>query len=174
MRSHLIGSFICFYLFHLKWVISEDILLYAESVDNALKVEIGTINYDRLAGAANFSRTDAPFLLDEYCIGTNIEPCYVCGMLSDDILKERLVRLHLAPDKSVDYISLGPKDTKDVKIIPNTKAPSPIFEVRETADTEKTPLDVNSKQKSWIQQNWIYVVPPLLILFFLLPEEEAK
>ncbi|KSA04116.1 uncharacterized protein AC631_00195 [Debaryomyces fabryi] len=51
--------------------------------------------------------------------------------------------------------------------------PKPI-KAKQPEKAQNNPETTEEAPKSWIQKNWMYVVPPLLIMFVLLGEDEKK
>ncbi|ODQ81518.1 hypothetical protein BABINDRAFT_159799 [Babjeviella inositovora NRRL Y-12698] len=146
---------------------------------------LGSLSYDAATQEAEFAINEAlgPVPDSVYCISNSeYGPCVAYKRLAAP-LNEVLV-IHLDADHNIDQLSLvGSGAASEANTVvtlmkgPNSGA-QPILKssaVNPEIGNEGQPVpegDLKKQEKSFIQQNWMYIVPPLVILFMMLPQEE--
>lgn len=116
-----------------------------------------------------------------YCVGTKDLPGHECFTYThlEGGIGQKTVQVTVEDGKVLQLaLANGSPDTP-VKIVTPAVAPTPNLDPVPLQVKKKKPKVVENTEdqqvtKSWIQENWMYIVPPLVILMMLLPAEEEK
>lgn len=158
--------------------------IYANPLSSKPTV-LGSLHYDKNTTHVSFTQND--IVIDDglYCIGTKDLPsleCFTYTKLSKSTLGTKVLLVHLDSHKNIAHLSMSTSTSV-------SKKPSESSIQVAVSRVQYDPKPIKSKQpekaqnssetteeapKSWIQKNWMYVVPPLLIMFVLLGEDEKK
>lgn len=148
----------------------QSISLYAKPVAGGSQVSIGSLETEGF----NLETKNVVLPAGDYCVGTGSLPNHECfsyvSHTKGDILAGLVVTLAL--DESIARLSIG-KD--GVKVKPAHSLPSPnlkpaTIEKKKEKVVDEKGEEVEEDTRSWIQRNWIYVVPPLLIFMLVAPD----
>lgn len=182
---------------------SNHILIFARNLDSLSVAELGSLNYDLSTAKLEFTEDSYEITPGPYCIGTRdlaSKECFAYVEVNDQLggdfvlyvddknemtelsfLRSQEVGLRLRLKKVVTNIvpNLEPfQGQQQVKqpvtqrvtrkrVVENENGEK--VEVEEVIE-EVVPVD----ERSWIQKNWMYVVPPLLLLLVLSPEDKQS
>ncbi|EGV66629.1 hypothetical protein PSN45_002761 [Yamadazyma tenuis] len=185
------------------WILSQvaansdenTIRLYAKSLTTRESIDIGSISVDEKS-KAQFISSEKSFGEGEFCVGTADVAHHECfAVASGPSIATGVFVVQLDQLKHIGSISLQNDAStssrvavKSAKVVPapnlkpSTKPPKPQPEIRRvkqtttdsTGATVEVEVEVEEEPKSWIQKNWMYVVPPLLILFVVLGDDDKK
>lgn len=157
--------------------------IYARPIASSKVTTLGTIYYDKETSQASFTQKEVTIGSGEYCIGTNDLPsleCFSYTKLASPTLLDKVLLVFLDADKNISHLSMSSASSvsrglsgPSVEVSSVRHAPEPI-KSKPTVPKDEPKPDDDVAPKSWIQRNWMYVVPPLLIVFALLGEEEKK
>ncbi|CAK7905166.1 endoplasmic reticulum membrane protein complex subunit 10 [[Candida] anglica] len=172
----------------LALTVSAQVNLFARSIDGSSEVALG--NFD----VEGFSQGEFLEPGIDYCISTNEVPNHDCFALYR--AQEEFENLHFIVQSTEDYskierISINPNSNSPiVEIIKVENGPKPVMnpfndknKKKKAAGTgkgategqkieEEEQEEEEEDNRSFIQKNWMYIVPGLLILFFALGEQE--
>ena len=148
-------------------------------------ITLGTLHYDENTTHASFFQNDLAIDDGHYCIGTSDLPnleCFTYTKLSKSTLGTKLLLVHLDADKNIAHLSMSTASVSknpiessiQVAISKVNYDPKPIKKTKPEKTQTNPGATEEEAPKSWIQKNWMYVVPPLLIIFVLLGEDEKK
>lgn len=148
--------------------------IYARPLNSQQLLEIGTIDEK---GA--FDKIPAT-ITEPVCLGTKDLPNHECFAVVLDLDKYLFV-VQLDQFDKVQGISVSLGDRKIQKPVkvpppnlrPNTKKVQGQAQTQ-TQGQNKAQNEEKEVEKSWIQKNWMYIVPPLLILFVVLGDDEKS
>lgn len=168
----------------------ERISLYGTGIKDKQHIELGhlELNLDNLKGMYLPSRIDT--IDGDYCIGAKDIAGNECFHKTNDLSDKQFV-VYINGNK-IDYLTVKEsKDTQKVIIKQTPKAPQPnlnpstkpkkapveikkvkTFKTDENGNKVEVVQEIEEHPKSWIQKNWTYIVPPLLILFVLMGDEK--
>lgn len=156
--------------------------IYAKPLSSK-PITLGSLHYDKNTTHASFAQSDLAIDDGHYCIGTTDLPnleCFTYTKLSESTFGTKLLLVHLNANKNIAHLSMSTapvsKNTSESSIqVAVSKAnydPKPIKNTKaEKAQTNPEATEEEAP-RSWIQKNWMYVVPPLLIMFVLLGEDK--
>lgn len=158
--------------------------IYAKSLSST-PIPLGSLNYDKNTTHASFTQNDLAINDGYYCIGTTDLPnleCFTYTKLSKSTLGTKLVLVHLNADKDIAHLSMStapvsknPSESPiQVTVSKVNYDPKPIKNKKPENAQANPEATKEDPPKSWIQKNWMYVVPPLLIMFVLLGDDEKK
>ncbi|RLV85720.1 hypothetical protein JA9_001700 [Meyerozyma sp. JA9] len=116
-----------------------------------------------------------------YCVGTKDLPGHECFTYTylDGGMDHKAVQVTI-DNGQVSHLALIHNDDENVKIVSAGAAPSPNMDPVPLQSKKKKAVQQEEKEegeeveKSWIQKNWMYVVPPLMILMMLMPADEER
>lgn len=177
--------------------------VYGRDLFSHFELPLGTITYNEEDQAVAFNAKDLWLGSDSLCLGTRDLPdhdCFVYHELAGGQLTGKfqlftndagVYRLSFSPslhELTVEVIEVqngpGPnlnpvmKDTR-----PATQAkPTPVLRKRvvkgddgsETIVEEEVLEVVEEDNRSWVQKNWMYIVPPLVLFLVLLPGDSPE
>ncbi|XYA00280.1 hypothetical protein QA089_002816 [Meyerozyma guilliermondii] len=117
-----------------------------------------------------------------YCVGTKDLPGHECFTYTylDGGMDHKAVQVTVDNGQVMQLALIHNEDEKAVKIVsaavgPNPNMdPVPLQSKKKKAVQQEEKEDGEEVEKSWIQKNWMYIVPPLMILMMLLPADEEK
>lgn len=180
-------------------VSAKKILFFAHSLDTLEEIQLGSIDFDQESSSSAFLAEKNQFVPGPYCIGTRDLPGKEClayletdGGISGEFVvyidsKNELAEVSFFRGKS-GLSSTVRKVTANV--VPNLnpsqgqQVNEPVIQkvtkkrVVENEAGEKVEIEeeveeeVTVDDKSWIQKNWMYVVPPLLLFLVFAPEDK--
>lgn len=181
---------------------AQQILLFSRNLDSLAVTQLGSLHYDPAAATSDFSAHDSHILPGSYCIGTSdlpLKECFVYLETSGDLGGEFVV--FVDDENQVSDISFlrgaGGFTLRVEKVVSNVKPnltpfhkKEPVKEpvtqkvtrkrVVENENGEKVEIEeeveevVPVDERSWIQRNWMYVVPPLLLFLVMAPEDKQE
>lgn len=178
------------------------ITLFGKNLQTGDMKSIGVVRYKPDIQKGMYEPTDE--VLDnssKYCIGTNDLSNHECFAQVEDLSSKQFV-VQLNQEGGIEYITTHTIDVaskkkgkkKDVEMMinglrqrvmvkPGVLAPEPNLNPSNVAKKHQQQQQQqlatkgegkDEEEKSWVQKNWMYIVPPLLILFVLLGDEEKK
>ncbi|CUM53175.1 unnamed protein product [Debaryomyces tyrocola] len=158
--------------------------IYAKPLSSK-PITLGSLHYDKNTTHASFTQNDLAIDDGNYCIGTTDLPnleCFTYTKLSKSTLGTKLLLVHLNADKNIAHLSMStasvsknPSESPiQVAVSKVNYDPKPIKNTKPEKTQTNPEATEEESPKSWIQKNWMYVVPPLLIMFVLLGEDEKK
>lgn len=193
MRFHILGASL------LSAAAANKILFFAHNLDTLEEVQLGSLEYDQQASTSEFRAENLPIVPGTYCVGTKDVPGKDCfafletdGDISGEFVvyvdkKDELAEVSFLRGKSglsssVKKVTanvvpnLNPSQGQQVKepvtqkvtkkrVVENENGEE--VEIEEEVE-EAVPVD----ERSWIQKNWMYIVPPLLIFLVMAPEDK--
>lgn len=184
----------------LLWAVATGALqIFIQNVESQAVSPLGTLDYDSSALKADFSSEIGSITPGAYCIGTKDIPakeCFTYVEINDQLQGEFVV--YVDADNSISELTFLPgldglslRVQKVVaNVLPNLK---PFFtqqkalqpatqkvtrkRVVEDENGEKVEVEeveeVEVDNRSWVQKNWMYIVPALLLVFIMSPEEKS-
>ncbi|CAH6718427.1 hypothetical protein CLIB1444_01S06480 [[Candida] jaroonii] len=166
------------------------ISLYGTGLSDKEHIELGhlEINKNNLKGMYLPCRIDS--IDSEFCIGAKDIPGSECFYKTNDLSNKQFV-VYIDNGK-VDYLTIRESNDKHKVLVKETpKAPQPnlnpsnkpkkapvevktvkTFKTDENGNKIEVTQEIEEPPKSWIQKNWTYIVPPLLILFVLMGDDK--
>lgn len=179
------------------------ISIYARDVTNNAKVSIGSILFDNQRKIAAFSAEPAPGISKTVCLGTDDlsgHDCFVYHQLAGEELQGSFQVF--VDESGIQRISFAPSAEKlAVGVVEVSRAPGPNLlpvamelqpapkaqtklvmrkrvviddEGVETVVEEEVLEVVEEDNRSWVQKNWMYIVPPLVLFLIFAPNEPPK
>lgn len=160
--------------------------IYAKPLSSSESIGLGSLHYDKNTTHASFTQNDLTIDDGHYCIGTTDLPnleCFTYTKLFKSTLLTKLLLVHLDADKNIARLSISssalqsesnPADSSIQLSLSFVKYdPKPIKRLAQPKKPENQHENIEKDSPtSWIQKNWMYVVPPLLIMFLLLGEDQ--
>lgn len=164
-------------------VVGQEIPIYGRRLSTKETTSVGVIQYSE--GQARYEIIDDK-VAEPMCLGTqNVENCD-CFAVVDDLSNKQFV-IQLNQQAEIEYLSVQTIETKrkgvreqvivragrvipEPNLSPNNQPkgkPKPTAKVVGEGEEggEEAPT-------SWVQKNWMYIIPPLLIMFVLLGDEK--
>lgn len=194
MRFHIFGASLL-----LAAAAADKIQFFAHNLDTQEEVQLGSIDYDLQASRSEFWAENLPIVPGAYCVGTKDLPgkeCFAYLETDADIAGEFVVYVD-NKDQLAEVSFLRGKSglTSSVKkvtanVVPNLnpsqgqQVKEPVIQkvtkkrVVENENGEEVEIEeeveeaVAVDERSWIQKNWMYIVPPLLLFLLLAPEDK--
>lgn len=156
--------------------------IYAQTAES--KHDLISFVYDKSSQSGVVLKENDNLARQEYCIGTSYKSLGCFNYMSLDTVRDKLVQLQLNQEGDIERLSLisGANDRILLKPceshpVPNLKpigAKGQKPKKEPTKKVDENGQEVEEDDRSWIQKNWMYVVPPLLILFMSLPADEPQ
>lgn len=171
--------------------------LFASSVASGARIELGSISYDSSTNTT-VSQIHSDLGRGDYCIGTESlhgHECFTYLEVSEaglngqfvlfvdnlnDVSDISLVAGNSGLQAVVQKIAAGPQPNLNPSMAVPKKEPLKVI-VKKIVENEKGEKieveeveEVAEDTRSWVQKNWMYIVPPLLIVMMLIPEEKEK
>lgn len=160
--------------------------------DQKQVIEIGVINYITDQHHGTFERTFDDKLEGSYCLTTSKNEGGCIAVV--DTLDYKQFNIHLNGQQQIHYVTVRNMDPNGKK----TKALSDVVPVNgpniapsPNLNPSNVPKKNNARdqgvgagngegnkeneeevEKSWVQKNWLYIVPPLLIMFVLMGDDK--
>ncbi|CAH2352092.1 endoplasmic reticulum membrane protein complex subunit 10 [[Candida] railenensis] len=174
-----------------------DINIFANPLDGTSKINIGSI----IATESNefkFNQVNSLSANIDYCVGTEDlanHECFGYVEAKSDNGKLKLLVKRDSNEGTIHKISINPdiNSEQDLIVVGEERGPSPILNPvhsqkqnaakkggvnsNAASDSGEAGEDVEEEvdNRSFVQKNWMYIVPGLLLLFMgLSPEEEKK
>lgn len=177
------------------------IKIYGRNLGSDLETAIGEIKYDSETRTASFEPNSPTDLGTHLCLGTHDLPnhkCFVYHEQSNGSLKGKfqlflnedyILRLSFSPSSehlSVQVIEpvYGPAPNLKPVAMETTSAQQPLETktvVRkrilkdengvETEVEEEVTEVIGVDNRSWVQKNWMYIVPPLILFLIVAPND---
>lgn len=133
---------------------------------------------------AEFVPSELQVLPGYYCVGTKDLPGHQCFTYTylDRGIDLKTVQVAVENGNILRLSLVQRVNDEAVKVISPAAAPTPnmdpvplqLKKKKQATEESQNENDEEEAEKSWIQKNWMYIVPPLMILMMLLPEEEKK
>lgn len=182
--------------------LAEQILFFAKNLDSSLVTQLATLDYNSESGNSELSLDATDLAPGSYCMGTSYLPqkeCFVffehLGLISGDFVvyvDEELkisdisfisggneLKLRVASVVSNVVPNLTPFHKKEPVKQPTTQKVTR-KRVVENENGEKVEIEeeieeiVPEDDRLWIQKNWMYIVPPLLLFMVFAPEDSKE
>lgn len=185
----------------LSVALAEQLQITSRNVETGAKTEVGILDFDASTSDSTF-HPSAALTAGSYCIGTTNLPrkdCFTYLEVSDAGLggsfvlyvdehnKVSDIAFFLAPSEiqtTVQKIGKGPvpnlSPSNAEKVVKPPTQKVIRKKVVETEDGETVEIEeeveeiVTEDNRSWVQKNYIYIVPALLVAMVLLPDGEEK
>lgn len=179
------------------------ISIYARDVTNNAKIPLGAILLDDDRKIATFTADPIKGIGKAVCLGTSDLPghdCFSYHELANDKLQgsfqvivdesgiQRISFTPAARDLAVDVVEVkrapGPNllpVAMDLQVAPKTQSKM-VTRKRVVVDDEGVETIVEEEvlevleddKRSWVQKNWMYIVPPLILFLIFAPNEPPK
>lgn len=173
--------------------------IYARDIDNDVRTTIGAILFDEKTNIAAFNPVTVGNIGKAVCLGTDDLPNHECFVYHELSKEELQGRFQIIVDESgIRRISFAPSaEELVVGVVEVTRAPAPnllpvamelqavpkpqtkqVMRKRVIVDdagvesvVEEEVLEVvEQDNRSWVQKNWMYIVPPLVLFLIFSPE----
>lgn len=190
-------------LYLISLALAQTVKVYARLPYTTNELEIGSIVVDDNGPLMSGEVSSAIDEDAHYCIGTNDLSNHGCFAYTGNTKNAKfvvqtsgteIVKLHLNPDSAAplvvsvdDGATLGPTPImrpvhkqKHSSKQPTRKRIRPRKQLAERAKEEEVAAEEEEEEeeevddRSWVQKNWMYIVPGLLILFVGLGSDEQK
>lgn len=166
--------------------------IYATNVVTGVRTDLGALSYS--AESATFSPRTT-LAAGDYCLGTDVAKCFSYSEVKEGLSGEFVVYMDgpemedLAFVAGTNGLSLRVEHVAAAPL-PTLQAPKPEVKqntVKQKVVRKKMVKDENGDMveveevveeevednRSWVQRNWMYIVPPLVLLL-LIPDGEEK
>lgn len=173
-----------------------EVNIFANSIDNASRIKVGSI-VTADANGFEFQQENSLPANTDYCIGTSDLPNHECFGYIRTLVEDEKLKLLVKADSTGGII-------KKLLINPDIQAQQPLVVVAEVGGPSPIMNPVHSQKKnskpaksriapdggevvaeeeeeeeveddrSFVQKNWMYIVPGLLLLFMGLSPAEEK
>lgn len=175
--------------------------IYATELGSSTEIALGTIDCEPLLKTATFLATPPAPLGLALCLGTHDLPhhsCFVYHESANGVLQGKFqlfvdatgvqrVSFGAAADVMVDIVEVVHSPAPDLKpflALQNLVQPVDTKTVlRKSVVTDEAGAEsvveemveevVQPDTRSWVQKNWMYIVPPLILLFITAPVNES-
>lgn len=176
--------------------------IYAQDVHSKSEVSLGAIHFDHQSKSASFSATGADVVGTSLCLGTHDIPgqeCFVYQEAADGKLggsfqlfvdQNGIQRLSFSPsleEFSAEIIEISHGAGPNMLPLFQEKTaqkPQTSTVVRKRVVTDEDGVEsvveeevvevIEEDNRSWVQKNWMYIVPPLVLFLLFAPVDEQK
>lgn len=176
--------------------------LYGKDVYSDAVYSLGGIDYNPDSKSANFQSQDIRTYSSSLCLGTLDLPdhdCFVYHELGNKNLEGKFklfvsevgiqrISFEASPEKlSVDVVEVGHGPTPN--LLPEVPVKKPEQQQKKTVVRKRVVKNDNEEEivveevvlemaeedtRSWVQKNWVYIVPPLIIFMLFAPADDKS